>query len=194
MTISFGPITDVFGNEVDDKGTSFDHQGNPVDIKRYFMSDGKITMDKQRDSEYTRMLGEHVVKSYHTHNTVLTSSLLAFVAFECIFKKHETLDLFAVLRLPEDELVIEPEILERNVERLQKVLKEMEQDGQVLLSEEMHLPLDELIKDGLKNLGLFHPKKVLFKKRKMYRSDDAKLLYYYHNRLVGYELEPYVTI
>jgi len=40
---------DVFGNYVDDHGTSLDKQGNPMEIKDYFTTNGVITFDSQRE-------------------------------------------------------------------------------------------------------------------------------------------------
>ncbi len=52
------------------------------------------------------------------------------------------------------------------------------------------MPVDELIEDGLKHLGLYHPQKVLkVKKDGALMSENFRLLYYYHNRLDSYQLE-----
>lgn len=194
MTMSFGPVTDIFGNTVDAAGTSYDYSGRPVDVKRYFMSGGKISEDKQRDSEYTRMLGEHVVKTFHTHNTVLSSHLVAYTAFQIIYRRHEKLDLFGVLRLPADDLRIENAEFLRNIDQLKNRLKEIHGMGKVLLSPEVQQSPEEIIEHGMKHLGLFHPKRVLFKEGNHFSTDDAKLLYYYHNRLVGYDLDKFISL
>ena len=55
--------------------------------------------------------------------------------------------------------------------------------------------LDDLVEHGMRNLGAFHIKKVLtFDKDLDIVTEDMNLLYYYHNRLVGYKLEKYISI
>ncbi|MCB0659146.1 MAG: hypothetical protein KDC57_23555, partial [Saprospiraceae bacterium] len=50
--------------------------------------------------------------------------------------------------------------------------------------------VEELIDDGIRNLGIFHAKKpILINNQDQLVSEDFKLLFYYHNRLTGYELE-----
>ena len=47
-----------------------------------------------------------------------------------------------------------------------------------------------IIEHGVNNLGLYHAKRPLkFFDERTLTSDNINLLYYYHNRLVGYELE-----
>jgi glycerol-3-phosphate O-acyltransferase len=57
----------------------------------------------------------------------------------------------------------------------------------------LELPIAELIKHGLNNVGIFHSKKVIFADSYgNLNSEDLKLLYFYHNRLLGYKLEQYI--
>jgi glycerol-3-phosphate O-acyltransferase len=140
------------------------------------------------------MLGEHVVKTFHTHNTVLSSHLVAYTAFQIIYRRHEKLDLFGVLRLPSDDLHIEHTQFLQNIDKLKNRLKEIHGMGKVLLSPEVQQSPEEIIEHGMKHLGLFHPKRVLFKDGNHFSTDDAKLLYYYHNRLVGYDLDKFISI
>jgi glycerol-3-phosphate O-acyltransferase len=54
----------------------------------------------------------------------------------------------------------------------------------------MFLTEEEIISDGVKHLGLYHPQKVLkFKKNGALMSENFRLLYFYHNRLDSYQLE-----
>ena len=69
-------------------------------------------------------------------------------------------------------------------------LKRMEKQGKLRLSESLLLPTEDLIEDGVKHLGLYHPQKVLkIKKDGNLMSENFRLLYYYHNRLDSYQLE-----
>jgi glycerol-3-phosphate O-acyltransferase len=81
ISVSIGRGLDVMGNNVDDDGNSLDSQGRVIDTRDYFISSGEITIDKQRDDEYTRMLSRRIVSEYHRINRVFASHLVAFVAF-----------------------------------------------------------------------------------------------------------------
>ena len=49
---------------------------------------------------------------------------------------------------------------------------------------------DEIIKHGLKNLGVYHPSLPLLKNANgNIITQDLKVLYFYRNRLMGYGLE-----
>jgi len=190
IVLAFGKPMDVFGNFVDDEGNSLDHHGRLIDTKAYFLSKGKVTEDAQRDEEYTRLLGERIVERYHAENHVFSSHLVAFVAFQYVKKKHPNLDLFGLLRLPEEdrELPIVPfrEALERVLNRL----RELSDQSKVHLAQHMINDTRTIIEHGIKNLGIYHAKRPLrFQKEYALVTEDLNLLYYYHNRLVGYELE-----
>ncbi|MEL6925897.1 MAG: 1-acyl-sn-glycerol-3-phosphate acyltransferase, partial [Bacteroidota bacterium] len=63
--LSFGQPLDVLGNPVNGEGESFDQHGNKLDIREYFLSDGVLKEDLQREREYTRQLGDKLVERYH---------------------------------------------------------------------------------------------------------------------------------
>jgi glycerol-3-phosphate O-acyltransferase len=91
------------GNYVDEQGNSLDAHGRIINPRDYFISNGTVTIDKQREDEYTRMLSQRIVSEYHRINRVFASHLVAFVAFELWQKKYPNLDLFGLLRLPEED-------------------------------------------------------------------------------------------
>ncbi|MFT6873764.1 MAG: glycerol-3-phosphate O-acyltransferase, partial [Roseivirga sp.] len=52
---------------------------------------------------------------------------------------------------------------------------------------------DQIIKHGLKNVGMYHSKRPLVRNKEGdITTQDLHVLFYYHNRLDGYELENYV--
>jgi len=72
-------------------------------------------------------------------------------------------------------------------------LREMEADEKILLAPQFEKSLDELVNTGLNNLGMYHAKRpLLVKPTGEIITQDLNLLYFYHNRLVGYNLEYYV--
>ncbi|HXH19196.1 MAG TPA: 1-acyl-sn-glycerol-3-phosphate acyltransferase, partial [Chitinophagales bacterium] len=106
MYLSFAPCMDLFGNTVDKYGISHDRTGKPVDVMKYFITDGELKDDHQRNEEYVKLLGEIIVERYHRYNIVMTSQLVAFTAFEMIRKNFKKLDVFGILRLPPEDTFI----------------------------------------------------------------------------------------
>ncbi|TXH30517.1 MAG: glycerol-3-phosphate acyltransferase [Cyclobacteriaceae bacterium] len=193
ISVSIGRSLDVMGNFVDDDGNSLDPQGRIIDTRGYFISNGSITDDKQREDEYTRMLSQRIVTEYHRINRVFASHLAAFVAFEMWQKKHPKLDLFSLLRLPEEELELDYAEYRETFKRVRKKIYELKDAGKVHHATHLKGKVDEVIKLGIENVGIFHLKRPLLKNKKgNIITKDLTVLYYYHNRLVGYELEQYI--
>ncbi|MEO1626283.1 MAG: 1-acyl-sn-glycerol-3-phosphate acyltransferase [Bacteroidota bacterium] len=190
ITLSFGKPMDVLGNFVNEAGESFDRHGHKVEIADYFVSDGEIRTDLQREQEYTRILAKRIVRRYHRDNVVLSSHLVAFSAFNILRHTNPNLDLYGLLRLPEEEYIFNFDVLKKVVSQLRDHLLGMEKNGQIKLSRQIRGDVEELIRHGMRNLGIFHPTKPLhFAKSGQLVSQDFKLLYYYHNRLENYQLE-----
>jgi glycerol-3-phosphate O-acyltransferase len=193
ITLNFGKPMDLFGNFVDNEGNSYDAAGKELNIREYFMSGGEMKEDKQRDEQYTRMLGDKIVERYHAENHVFSSHLVAFVAFEMLKKRYARFDLYALLRLPQDERTL---AMKAYLEKLTTVLdrlREMRDQEKVMLAEHMEASAMDIIRHGIKNLGLYHDKRPLsFVKGGDLISENMNLLYYYHNRLEGYGLEKYI--
>ena len=52
---------------------------------------------------------------------------------------------------------------------------------------------DQVIKHGLDNVGIFHLRRpLLMNKKGNIITHDLTVLYYYHNRLTGYDLEKFI--
>ena len=193
ITLSFGKAMDVIGNPVDQEGNSKDKYGNTINMADYFISEGKVNTDIQRETEYTGLLAENIIKRFHSDNIVLSSHLLAFAAFEMLCNENPKLDLFGILRLPTDDYIFDYNVLSATVNQLQKTLIIYAEKGKLILSPEIKSSIDELIADGIKHLGTFHIKKPL-KRNKSGEviSENFYLLYFYHNRLTGYGLEKWI--
>lgn len=188
--LTLGKPMDVFGNKIDPTGVSIDGQGRAVDISEYFMLEGSITRDKQRENVYTRQLAAKLVESFHIENRVLTSHMVAFAAFYQLMSEHPDLDVFGIIRLPESDYVFDLDKFKANMMALQSVLLSMVANEEIHMSKESRMSIDLVIKDGLKNLGVYHSRKPLkISKKKGLISESFKLLYYYFNRLSGYDLQ-----
>lgn len=193
MTVSFAPAIDVFGNRVDETGESYTSLGQKVEVSDYFKLNGKLVRDVQRDSQYTQILGERIVQEYKENTVVLSSNLVAFVAFQIIRKKFSQFSVFEVLSLPKDETSFTTSEFLPVLENVLKKLKELESQNNIILSSDLDLDLEELMKVGIKKVGSSHPKYVLkINKKAEISTQSMKLLYYYHNKLSSYGLEQYI--
>ncbi len=189
ITLSFGQPLDVIGNPVDAEGNSTDSWGNRIDVKDYFVIEGEVKANLQRESEYTKLLADKIVERYQKDNIVLTSHLVAFAAFELLKHQNAKLDLYGLLRLPTEDYVFSENVMQEVIQQLRRELVLLEERGEIKLSEQMHWPVEKLIEDGVTRLGNFHVAKPLrYNKEGQIVSDSFKLLYFYHNRMVGYGL------
>ncbi len=189
FTLSVGRPMDVLGNFVDAEGRSFDQYGNELNIQEYFLSKGVINEDRQREEEYTKLLAERVASRYLIENVVLSSHLIAHAVFEMLSHLNPKLDLFGILRLPHDDYLFPFRAVEEVVEQMQIRLLEWEKAGQIKLAPELHSTPAEIVRDGVKNLGIYHTEKPLqFTKDGDIVSSDFRVLYFYHNRLSKYHL------
>ncbi|MFT7606506.1 MAG: glycerol-3-phosphate O-acyltransferase, partial [Saprospiraceae bacterium] len=194
ITLSFGKPMDVVGNFVNKEGESFDKWGNPIDIKDYFLTDGEVQTNLQRETEYTKILADKIGERFHKDNIVLSSHLVAFATFNILLNENNDLDLFGILRLPCEDYVFEIEQVSEVIEVLKKKLIEMEKREDIKLSKNIHGDTMELIKHGVKNVGNFHPLNPLkFNKEGDLVSEDFNTLYYYHNRLENYNLSKTIS-
>ena len=194
MSITYGRCMDLFGNDVNEEGVSLDGNGNEVDIEKYFTTDGKITKDNQRDGEYTSYLAKEIVNRYHKENLVLPAILIAFTAYQILSKRYHKLDLFAILRLPEEDRIIGKEEFKTALGKIVDQLHNIHDEGDVRLSEHiLAKDLDKIMEVGLTNINTYHSKKPLKELEDGdFTSEDMKVLYFYHNRLTGYDLHRYV--
>lgn len=190
VSVTIGKAIDVVGNYVDENGESMDKLGNQIDLRDYFRAGGEVTEDFQREQEYNRILGKRIVEEFHKNNRVQSSHLIAFTAFKMIGKRFSELDLYGLLRLPESDLHIDYEEFKEKVEFFLNEIKSLKARGEVGIGNHMNENTDDIIKHGLKNLGMYHPMPPLdIAKNGDMVVKNMNLLYYYHNRLLGYDLE-----
>ena len=184
VSVTIGKAIDVVGNYVDENGESIDKLGNQIDLRDYFRAGGEVTEDFQREQEYNRILGKRIVEEFHKNNRVQSSHLIAFTAFKMIGKRFSELDLYGLLRLPESDLHIDYEEFKEKVEFFLNEIKSLKARGEVGIGNHMNENTDDIIKHGLKNLGMYHlmPPLDIAKNGDMVVK-NMNLLYYYHNRL-----------
>lgn len=193
ISVSIGNGLDLFGNYVDDEGMSIDTHGNRINSRDYFLFRGKITSNVQREEEYTRMLSDVIVREYHRINRVQSSHLVAFTAFRLIRQKHKNLDLYSVLRLPTDEIEIDYQEFKKAFSKLRNRVIDLFNEDKVDMATHMTEDIDKVIDLGISNVGMYHSRRpVLKNKQGNIITQDINNMYYYHNRMDGYELEKFL--
>jgi glycerol-3-phosphate O-acyltransferase len=190
ISVSVGKAMDVLGNYVDENGDSLDKKGRKIHTRDYFLSEGEITVDHQREEEYTNMLGKRIVEEFHKINRVFSSHLVAFTAFEMIKSANRKLDLFDLIRLPEEDISIPYDEFKANCNKVLDRIIQLTENGKINMAPHLHNDMDTIIKHGLDNVGMYHAKRPLIMDVKGdIVTEDMSLLYFYHNRLTGYGLE-----
>jgi len=187
--LSFGQPMDVLGNTVDKEGNSHDDRGSNIDLEKYFSKEDIPNVDAQRESVYTRILADRIVHSFKKENIVLSSHLVAFAAFKCLKSQNPELGLFELIRVNTKSVRIS--LVDFRM-RCRKIIKALQNhnDFEVKFSAVFGKDLDDIIEDGINNLGVYHHDKVVkWIDKNTLGSEDLKLLYYYHNKLVHYELD-----
>lgn len=185
--LSLGRVMDVFGNNVDEDGQSIDKFGHVVALEDYFMTEGQIKADPQRESIYTRLLGEYVVKEYSKNQVVLSSNIIAFTAFQYFYAEYTNLDVVSFINTKIQQQQVAYDVFRDRCSEVVDVVRGWAGEGAILLSGEVkNMNTDELIEHGLRHLGVYHDKKVLRLDGKFLKTDDIALLFFYHNRLTNY--------
>ncbi len=194
VVVSFGKPLDIIGNEVNSNGDSIAPNGKPFDIKGYFEVENKIVRDEQRNFEYTKILGSKIVSSYFENNTVMTAPLVAFVYFIQLKKRHKHLSLFEIMLLPREDRIVSRDNMIAGMATIIVKLKDLEKLNKVNLSEIIkESTIDNVLVNGMNSISLFNSKKVVYADSDgNINSQDVRLAYFYHNRLIGYNLEEYL--
>ncbi len=192
ISVSIGKGMDILGNYVDDEGQSYDKNKNPINPKDYFISEGNITNDRQREQTYVRILAKRIVEEFHVSNQVFASHLVAYTAFKMLERQNPKLDLYHVLRLPEEDLELDYKEFRKRFKKLRKQIFKLEKKGKVGIAEHLKDRSDAAIKEGLKNLGMYHAARPVIHKKEKMIIQDTNTLYYYHNRMEGYGLEKHI--
>ena len=148
--------------------------------------------DAQREIEYTRFLADRIVEEYYIYNRVFASHLVAFTAFKMLERKYAELDLYDVLRLNDEDLILDYDEFKINFMKLRERLDVIHKEGKVDMAKHMKNKTHNAIEHGLKNVGLYHDKRPIVRKKDKLIINNTNILYYYHNRMKGYGLDEYI--
>ena len=199
-TIRFGQPLDCFGNRVDEEGVSYDARGHAVSPLSYLTDgDGRVGHDAARDAQYTRELGESIVRAFLRDTVALSTHLVATCAFERLRRggsgalaaaapRKQAADIFAMLRHHDDVAVPRAELAEQ-VERLRDRALDLEREGKLVLGAHLARATGrEILDEALRAFSGYHSTPVLEPRGDDLVLADTRLIFYYQNRLAGHGL------
>ncbi|HHN48479.1 MAG TPA: glycerol-3-phosphate acyltransferase [Bacteroidales bacterium] len=192
ISVSIGRGMDILGNYVDHQGNSFDKNDNPINPRDYFVSDGKVTVDRQREQTYVRILARRIIEEFHKYNQVFASHLVAYTAFKILERSNPKLDLYSILRLPADDLIIDYEEFKARFEELRSRVMILHSEGKTGVAPHLTEDAEKAIRLGLDNVGMYHAERPVVRKGDKIIIQNTSTLFYYHNRLEGFGLEKYI--
>lgn len=189
MTVRVGQALDVFGNIVDENGMAVGPNSTTIDPKKWLSTNGVLGPNPSRDREYVRRLGEKIVHRFYNEHPVLTSSLVAYSYFEALKRKHSDFELYRLLRLAPSQRSLDKKYVMQVFEEIVRKVNRGIDSGLLFRSISwVGMSLERIFQDGMQQLGMFHGVAVLKEEQERITSDDLSLLYYYRNRLSGYQL------
>ncbi len=192
ISVSIGRGMDILGNYVDHQGNSFDKNDNPINTRDYFVSDGKVTVDYQREQTYVRILARRIVEEFHKYNQVFASHLVAYTAFKILERSNPKLDLYSILRLPAEDRIIDYEEFKARFEELRNRVMILHSEGKTGVAPHLTEDSEKAIRLGLDSVGMYHAERPVVRKGDKIIIQNTSTLFYYHNRLEGFGLEKYI--
>jgi glycerol-3-phosphate O-acyltransferase len=188
--VTFGTPLDPFGNRVDFQGRSIDSHGRPIGIEGYLQSNGELTVDTQRDREYTNVLAQSITREFENKNCLQSTHFLAFSAFQLMRRQNPHMDIYRLLRSGSGPAGFATDDLVAGLGRLLERVKEMRDDGEIALDPRLDGKTpQQVLERGLRHFNAYHTRKAIRREGSRIQVDDSELVYYYHNRMAGYGLE-----
>jgi len=157
VVIRFSEPIDLFGNRVDERGASHDRRGRVVDPASYVKDiNGRVTIDANRDAQYTRDLGDEICRAYRRATVVLATHLVAAACFDRLRKASPAADLFTVLR-QRDVVTVPRDDLARDVSALRDRIVALERAGEIRIGEyERAASCGDIIEHALRAFAGYH--------------------------------------
>jgi len=181
-------------------GAPMDCLGNPVSRdraerveqarrrRRYVCdADGNVEWDSQRDRRYTERLADCLVGAYHRDTTVLTTHLVARVAWRMLGEQRQTHDTFRLVRVDAAGRHLDrAAFLERLDQAMQRVRDGAERG---LWHHDLPPSAAATLQVALDRFGRFHRTRALADHGEDLIIEDPRLCLYYQNRLSTVPLE-----
>ncbi len=188
LHVTLSAATDIFGNPVTPDGESLDPAGRSVDIRRYVLRNGEPTPVADRDTEYTRELGEQIVAAYTRDNVVSSTHVVARAVFGLLLDKNPRMDVLRVLRTGGREDDLELSEVNTATQRVLDEVKARVEKKEIRIAESLKKPADQVVTDALALFNSYHTRPAVIRKGDRIIPVDRTLLLYYQNRLEGYGL------
>jgi glycerol-3-phosphate O-acyltransferase len=187
--VTLGRPLDVLGNDVDETGTSRDPRGHAVDTRRYFLVGGKVEEDAARDAAYTRLLASRLLQAYAHDNRVLPTGLTAFVVLALLRKERGEPDPFRFLRGVAPDASVAVTVLRAELARAMVDVGKLADASRLRVPADVGIAsADRVMNDALSTFATYHRTPVLERRGSRIYVNDVELLFYYGNRLSGYDL------
>jgi len=180
ISLSIGNPLDVYGNYVNKNGDSVDSKNKKINNKKL--------LDKEMKNSL-RDLSSKIHDEFHKGTQVFPSNIIAFTLFEKICKKFKKLDFFTILRLSQEDLFIDVKQFKISYKRILDQILTLNSKNKIKIINDLKNDIENQIKSGLENLGMYHAEKPVFIKNDKIHVRNMKLLYYYRNRLKGFGLK-----
>ncbi|HPK10412.1 MAG TPA: 1-acyl-sn-glycerol-3-phosphate acyltransferase [Saprospiraceae bacterium] len=189
--MSFGQPMDVFGNFLSPEAKSLDVKNQEINFEDYFEGVKGFNVDNQREQVYTQLLGEKIVEEFKKTNVVLPSHLVSFVAFKYL-ENLTNENVFSLVCQDSDILDIDFNTFLEFVSQAKSTVEKWALQGKLSICKDYDLDIKSFAIKGIQLLGIYHESRVLYIDVNALRTENLKLLYFYHNRLIGYNLENFI--
>ena len=187
--LTFGKPMDVFGNSMDDNGVSYNHKNQQVSLMDYYMSQGQLVKDDQREMIYTRELGENIAEAFKKYHYVLPAHLVAHAAFVLLSKMNPQHDIYSIVQLPEEDYYLPENAMISLCTQFQHLIFQKAEAGKLIYPAQLEGNVGDVMAKGIEQLGIFHIQRILKKDQYgRFYSEDFLGLLFYGNRLNHMEL------
>ncbi len=189
VIIRFSRPIDCFGNFVDDLGQSYDARGHLVDAYSFIYDEKDQPIhSRARDAEYTRELGASISAAYLRDTVLMSTHLVAAVAFQSLAETVGQADLFALLR-PRDHVNINRAVFLERLETLLTRVRDVALQGEVAIAPNLAgRSAQEVLDEAVRAFSGYHTQEVLVLRGEDVVLVNTRLVFYYQNRLAAHGL------
>lgn len=186
--ISIGQPLDVLGNPVDFDGSSVGGDGQHLSIRDYFVSNGVINHDEQRENQYTRHLADHLAESYKKNQVIRVSCIACKVLIDCLRKEFKLANWEQTLKLSTDEWNVKKEVYFSRFIEVLNGFKHLAKNGGCLLEDSLwsDADVDEYLSVATYQLSAYSSYNVIMQDEAFVLSDHIGIAAFYANRLSCY--------
>ena len=181
--IRFSSPLDCMGNKVNAAGESLDPLGKVIDRKGYICNQkGIVIKDTQRDKVYTERLATKLVEAFQQDSIVLPTHLVARAAWFTLIERHPQLAPYQIALLSKQDRTLETSTLLNKITNLTAQVRALD------IPHALPTSLEVLLESAYQRFSLFHNERALVQQGQKVVI-NAKLAYYYGNRLAHLPLE-----